>query len=69
MNRSVLSFVLMALFLFGSAPFLKSMGSDSIDYAGDLAPEHVPTLKKACEGINCTNNTDYDDFLRNQLDE
>jgi hypothetical protein len=40
-----------------------------VDNAKDLAPNKVPVLQEACKGITCTTNSQYDDFLRNQLDK
>ena len=35
--------------------------------AKTMSPDDVPALLKACEGINCTTNTQYDDFLKKML--
>ena len=37
--------------------------------AGELSPENVSVLQNACDEIKCMTNDQYDDFLRDQLDE
>ncbi|WED25505.1 hypothetical protein L3V77_10545 [Vibrio sp. DW001] len=37
--------------------------------AGELSPENVSVLQSACDEIKCKTNEQYDDFLRDQLDE